>query len=502
MTRILLAGIPPVLHEALRAELGREHTVLSLDGDVRDRETCERSTDCDVIVHGIPPHPDPLVMLDEAARGTWNLLTTTRATRYVLLSTMRLFDAYDPGWHITESWTPRPTPEPDVLASYLAEVASREVSRARPIACLALRLDKVVDGDQFARGPVGPEWLHLDDAVAALARAVTVELAAPDGARWVPLHIVRGDASGRFPAGRASAAPFGFSAQHLSDTPAPGWPTPAFPREAGPIAHLPAPERVVLFGAGGPLGAVLTTMLLDRSQLRLTDIRPLGEIAASPPQSEGAPLPMPETPAPHEEWVVDVTDPDAVLEAASGMDTIVNCTVMRHDPVQAFRVNTLGAFNVMRAAVEHGIRRVIQTGPVLTLAPHPAGYTEDREVGSDVPERPGDNLYFVSKLLGQEICRVFAEAHGIACPTLLFCGFVNRDVARTEGHPPGPFTVTWEDSGRAMAAAVGIRAMEAPFVVVHVMADAPHGRYRNDAVRRVLGWEPGDRLDDLWRRQA
>jgi hypothetical protein len=156
----------------------------------------------------------------------------------------------------------------------------------------------------------------------------------------------------------------------------------------------------------------------------------------------------------------------------------------------------------MRAAVEHGIRRVVQTGPVLTLAPHPAGYTEDREVGSDVPERPGDNLYFVSKLLGQEICRIVAEAHGIACPTLLFCGFVNPEVARQEGHPPGPFTITWEDSGRAMAAAVGIRSLEAPFVVVHVMDDAPHGRYRNDAVRRVLGWEPEDRLDTLWRRRA
>ena len=499
--RILLTGIPPALHEPLTRALTGRHEIATLDGDVRDRETCARGSRCDVIVHGIPPHPDPLVMLDEASRGTWNLLTTTQARRYVLLSTMRLYDAYDPGWHITEAWTPRPTTDHHVLAPYLAEIASREISRARPVECLALRLDDVVDGAAFARGPIAPEWIHLDDAVAAIARAVEIERASTDGARWVALHIVRGDASAHYLAGRAAQEPFELMATHRTDAPSPERPAPAFPEPPRPVTDLTRPERIVTFGAGGPLGAVTTATLLDHHQLRLTDIRPLHEIAASPPQSEGAPRPMPETPGPHEEWVVDVTDPDAVHEACSGMDTIVNCTVMRHDPVQAFRVNTLGAWNIMRAAVAHGARRVVQTGPLLTHAPHPAGLTEDWDIASDAPPRPGDSLYFVSKMLGQEICRIFAEAHGVACPCLLFAGFVEPNVAITQDQPPGPFTITWADAGRAMTAAVRIREMEAPFAAVHVMDDAPHGRFRNDAVRRVLGWEPRDRLDDLWRRR-
>ena len=45
-----------------------------------------------------------------------------------------------------------------------------------------------------------------------------------------------------------------------------------------------------------------------------------------------------------------------------------------HDPVEAFRVNTLGAYNVIRAAVECGIRRVVQTGPQQVTNTMPGGY--------------------------------------------------------------------------------------------------------------------------------
>ena len=48
------------------------------------------------------------------------------------------------------------------------------------------------------------------------------------------------------------------------------------------------------------------------------------------------------------------------------MDSLINCTVLRDSLVPAFRVNLVGAYNVMKAAVECGIRRVIHTGS----APH------------------------------------------------------------------------------------------------------------------------------------
>jgi nucleoside-diphosphate-sugar epimerase len=499
--RVLLTGIPDILSEKLVQNLARHHDVSTLDGDVRDREVCAAAAGCDVVIHGLPDGSEPLTALDEASRGTWNLLTTTSARRYILLSSMRIFDAYDAGWHVTESWSPRPTADPADLTPHLAEIASREISRIRPVECLILRLDDVVTAEQFDAGPVQPRWLHVDDAVDAISRAVTVDRLSEDGGRWVPLHIVRGGPGSRFPAGEAADEPFGFSARHQATdqfTPRPAAPTA--PEPPAPLHNLPFPGRIVMFGAGGPLGAVTTTFLKKDHHLRLTDIRPLGELGQRPPQSEGAPLPEPATP-PHEERVVDVTDPAAVLAAARGMDAIVNCTVVRHDPVEAFRVNTLGAYNVMQAAVEVGIPRVVQTGPVLTLAPHPAGYTDDRDVNANVPPRPGDNLYFISKFLGQEICRIFSEQHGIACPNLIFSGFVNPSVAEERGVVAGPFTISWDDSGRAMAAAVRVSELPAPYLVLHILTEAPHDRYRNDLARQILDWEPQDQLNLLWRRR-
>jgi nucleoside-diphosphate-sugar epimerase len=183
---------------------------------------------------------------------------------------------------------------------------------------------------------------------------------------------------------------------------------------------------VVIFGAGGPLAAISVRALERDHVLRLCDLRPLGEIAAEgKPQSRGAPVPR-VLQAPHEMRVVDVTDYQQVLEATRGMDAVINMTVMRHDPVEAFRVNTLGAYNVIRAAVECGIRRVVQTGPQQVTNTMPGGYWSDTDLSSSVPPRPGVELYFISKFLGHEIVRVFAQEHDLEAPLLVFGPFTNR----------------------------------------------------------------------------
>ncbi len=499
--RVLLTGIPDRLQGLLQQSLAARHDVVTLVGDDRDLDTCRKFDTCDVVIQGLPESDDPLVALDHASRGTWNLLTTTKAKRYVLLSSMRMFSAYGPGWHIDESWAPRPSTEIDQLAPYLAEVASREISRIRPIECLILRLDEVTFPQVFETGPVRPNWIHIDDAVSAIAGAVNAKPAEPGGNRWSPFHLVSGGTDSHYPAGRASREPLLWDANHRGPGTAPMIVLdPTWPPLPGPIVDLPAPRTIAILGAGGPLGAITTAMLERNHVLRLSDFRALDEIAGLPPQSEGSPLPAPPA-APHSEVQADVTDPSAVRDVVEGMDAVINCTVMRHDPVQAFRVNTLGAYNVMRSAVDAGVSRVVHTGPILTWAPHPAGYNDDRSIDSTVPPRPGDNLYCVSKHLGQEICRIFAERHVIACPTLLFSGFIDPGTSERNGDVPGPFTISWNDSGRAMAAAATVEHLPEPFPLLHILADSPHDRFTNYNARRILNWEPIDRLDHLWQRR-
>jgi hypothetical protein len=180
----------------------------------------------------------------------------------------------------------------------------------------------------------------------------------------------------------------------------------------------------------------------------------------------------------------------------------VNLTVIRHDSAQAWRVNMLGAWNVMQAALAQGIQRVVHTGPWQIGRTDGAGYHWDYEVVDDVPPRPGGHLemYLASKLIGQEIARVFAEHYGFSVPSLLFCGFVSPEMplANYMGQDLWPFCCTWMDTARAIKAAVDVDSLPTPFEIMHINADLPHGVYPNTKAKRLLNWQPQDDLSQYW----
>jgi nucleoside-diphosphate-sugar epimerase len=253
----------------------------------------------------------------------------------------------------------------------------------------------------------------------------------------------------------------------------------------------------VIFGAGGPLAAAVAAELAPDYRLRLTDIASMAELAARPRPDQHADAPRPAPlPHPHEERVVDVADAGQVLAACDGMDAIVNCSVVRHDPALAFRVSTLGAYNIVRAAAACGIRRVVQTGPQQHSVSGEHDYSADYDIPDDAPPRPGRNLYFHSKYLGQEICRVYADAYGLEIPTLLFSDFVQPTDARADLYP---FSVSWADAARAVRRALEAPELPAPFEVFNICADLPHRRFSNRKARSVLGWQPRDDLARSWR---
>ena len=259
--------------------------------------------------------------------------------------------------------------------------------------------------------------------------------------------------------------------------------------------------KVVIFGAGGPVGATTMEALKDHYTLRCTDLAPLDRIVAEERrQSARAPLP-PLLPAPHERMVVDVTRYDQVLKACRGMDAAINVTVLRDHPVKAFTVNTVGAFHVARAAAECGLERLIHTGPFHVALHHAADSWHDHDVPDEIPLHPGDDLYALTKYLGGEITRIFAEGRGVETLTFLYCLFRPREILPEErGRGVGPFTVSWEDTGRAMLHGLRAPAMPSPHEVFLICARQPHRKYRVDKARRLLGWEAADTWEELLRR--
>jgi len=483
-------------------------------GDIRDRDFSTRVTaDTDVVLHLAPlwiDGMDDATVIDTFSRGSYNLVDIAidqGVSRFLVASTLRMFDRLPANWNVDENWRPRPEPTLDQLSCWLSELSLRESCHTAPIRATCLRFGEIVTDTDIAGKVFDPRWLYLEDAVQAICCGVRKLEAAPTRAEWEIYHISGSDES-KIQSKRAQAEGFGYKPTHTfaeakgqaakeTNTLGKDWrrflaPTPLVERRAQPDRK----RKVVIFGSGGPVSAALAEELKDDYILRQTDARVLSDVRGEDhPQSEGAPLPT-ILPAPHEERVVDVRDYAQVLSACEGMDAIYNCTVIRPDPVEAFRVNTLGAYNVMKAAAALGIRRVIQTGPQQNAMDSRTGYWWDYDVCGNAPARPGRQLYAHSKFLGEEICRVFAEYYGLEVPVLLYAQFLNPEVTRHVWS----MAVSWKDSARALRRALEVKSLPSAYEEMVITNDLPHGRYSAQRAKEVLGWVAQDDLSALWER--
>ena len=235
--------------------------------------------------------------------------------------------------------------------------------------------------------------------------------------------------------------------------------------------------KILILGASSRLGPHVVEALEANHELILTDIIDV--------ESE------------HPSFRLDISSLDEMTAAMEGVDAAINCTVERRDRQRAFDVNTLGCYNMMRAAVAQGVKRVINTGPHFTF--HGPSYEiYDYEIGPDVPPHPGVRLYAHSKGIGQEICRVFAEHNDLNVLMLLF--YIFRDHAGTDSKFNHPHLVTWRDAAQAVRCAVEVdlETMPSSCEVFSIFADLPHGRFSNAKAKRLLHWQPRDDLREHW----
>jgi len=238
--------------------------------------------------------------------------------------------------------------------------------------------------------------------------------------------------------------------------------------------------KVVIYGANGYMGPHVIKALEGEHKLRLSDINDLKGSS-------------------HEYVQVDVSNIDQVVDAAKGMDAIVNLSVLRADRQLAFDVNARGCYNVMTAAVTHGINRVINTGPHFTLA----GLAYERldyNIGSDIPPQPGTVIYALTKSLGLEICRTFTVDYDVHVMMLLFYKFANLNDPSSFGKDLTPYMVSFRDCGEAFRSALSVDLERLPSKceTFFMFADIPHQKFNNDKAKRILGWHPKDQIRPFW----
>lgn len=433
--------------------LWRRSKTVYFDNDPRDRAVVARAVIRAETVVYTPRAGVPWVAedFDRATRGMYVLATEAAnagVRHFVLRSTLAFFVRVPQSWQLAANWRPRPSPDLDQLCPYLMELSLQEVARATGLHVTVVRL-----GDDVAEQ-------------AALAAAL-----AEPGVPWRVRHV--GTCSGRpnTDGGRSWRTVLG----------------PVAPVRSRPIS------KVAILGASGPLGRVVADELSPDYTLRLADLRSTEETVR---QSPDAPLAR-RLPPPHEEAVLDVRDFESVLAACRGCDAIVNLTVVRKDPVDAFLVNTLGAYHVGRAAAELGIRRVVQTGPQLIDLHGENDFTFDFNLASETPSRPGRHLYGHSKFLGNAVLRVLAEWHDLEVPNLLFNALAQPDAVGGRDTPA--MMLSWPDAARAVRYALQAPSLPSPYEEFNCVADLPHGQCLTGKAERLLGWTPSDSLEGLWR---
>ncbi len=240
--------------------------------------------------------------------------------------------------------------------------------------------------------------------------------------------------------------------------------------------------KVLVLGACGMLGPYVVPLLGPKYELRVTDI-------TEPAYAfEG------------EYRYVDISNRKQMLDAANGMDAIINLSVLRYDRKLAWDVNALGCYNMMEAAVAHGIRRIINTGPHFTIA-GPTYEFLDYELNPDMPPQSGTGLYAITKSVGHEICRVYAENNDIYVQMYLYYNFREPGVV-DQSRELRPFGVSWQSGGEVFpyGLEIPLESLPSRFETFFIFTDMPHGRFRNDKAKRILGWQPRHDIDGNWRR--
>ncbi|MDP6666919.1 MAG: NAD(P)-dependent oxidoreductase [Dehalococcoidia bacterium] len=249
--------------------------------------------------------------------------------------------------------------------------------------------------------------------------------------------------------------------------------------------------KVLILGGNGMLGPWAVRAMKERHDILLTDIN------------------EPRAGYDGEYLELSVDDVDGVVKAAEGMDVIVNLSVLRPHRQLAFDVNTMGNYAMMVAAREHRIKRIINTGPHFQLVG--MQYENwDHDLNPEMPPAPGTRLYAHTKALGQEICRVFSERHGIQVLTLLYYNMKHTwNLGGLEpGGPPyhqdmTPYSTAWTDCGTAIAAAVDVpeERLASRCETFFVFPDIPHRKFENEKIKRVLGWRPRYHVEGLWNKE-
>jgi uronate dehydrogenase len=236
---------------------------------------------------------------------------------------------------------------------------------------------------------------------------------------------------------------------------------------------------VLVTGARGEVGRGVLPCLQERFSLRL--------LSRDPPSGDPRRV------------QADLLDWNALSSAMSGVESVLHLAIAPgHTGVyeddafndRRFDVNVKGTFHVFEAARRAKVRRIVHVSSLMVVW----GYGQTGPVAGDAPPRPV-GTYALTKMLSEEIARHYAETHNMEVITLRISAPLDINDPECIRQAVRPQQTPMPDLAQAF-----VRALTVPlqrYEVVTIVGESSRRIWDLGPARRILGYEPRYRLDDL-----
>lgn len=217
-------------------------------------------------------------------------------------------------------------------------------------------------------------------------------------------------------------------------------------------------KKLLLTGAAGRIGSRLIEDLVDKYDLTAAD---KDCSAITEWEDKGCRL-----------VTFEVTDLSDCRQLCEGMDTVIHLAgnpspFAKYDELKG--VNIDGTYNMMQAASEQGVSRLIFASSIHAVK----GYAADEQVKTTSPVRPPD-LYGASKAFGEAIGHYYGTETDMEVVAIRIGGYRSLEVMKENGEEPDMRERSTYVSKRDLNQLIQ-KCAEAtlgkPFMIVHGLSD-------------------------------